>query len=644
MKRLLIAFALLVGFTAFSSIDGDGPLKPVEWKTSFLEIENGEYVLKFTATIDDHWHVYSHAIPEGGPIPTDVTIDEISGLKTQGMLSENGKMVTKYDPNFEMDLKWYDNEVSFSQRFKADSGQIKIKGYLIFMTCDDKQCLPPAYVDFDLNEKDIVKATKDDLEQLGIVQTEKSSFWYLFIGGFLGGLIALLTPCVFPMIPLTVSFFTKQGGSKGSGVGNAILYGVSIIVIYVVIGLLVTAIFGEDALNGLSTNPWLNVAFFILFVVFASSFFGAFEITLPSSWINKADSASNKGGIIGIFFMAATLGLVSFSCTGPIVGNLLVEAATKGAMLGPAVGMFGFSFALALPFTLFALFPGWLNSLPKSGGWLNSVKVVLGFLELGFALKFLSTADQVMHWGILDREVYLAFWIVISILLGMYLLGKLKFSHDSELPFISVTRLFLAIFSFAFAVYLIPGMWGAPLKSISGYLPHMGSQDFIITAGAGSAHSPSRDIVKKNSTGLHCPNGIDCFFDIEQAKEISKKEGKPILLDFTGQGCVNCRKMENSVWLDDKVKDILSNKVILTELYVDDRTDLDEPYLNAEGKKVRTIGDRWAAYQSETYGTQSQPYYVILDSDGNQLSTGRGYNEDIEAYLTWLNEGISKFK
>jgi thiol:disulfide interchange protein DsbD len=424
---------------------------------------------------------------------------------------------------------------------------------------------------------------------------------------------------------------------------DAMIYGLSIIVIYVSLGLGLTAFLGPKALNALSTNVPMNIAFFLLFIVFASSFFGAFEITLPNKWINKADKASNKGGMIGIFFMAFTSALVSFSCTGPIAGTLLVQAASS--QLGPAIGMFGFSLALALPFTLFAMFPGWLNSLPKSGGWLNSVKVVLGFLEVALALKFLSVADLVMHWGFLDREVFISLWIAVAVLLALYLLGKLKFSHDSDLPYISVPRLFMAIVTLSFAVYLLPGLWGAPLKAISGFLPHMGTQDFNITMQHGSSHaSPQRDILKKGSENLHCAHEIDCFFDYEQALAIGREENKPVMIDFTGHGCVNCRKMENTVWVDNAVLEVLRNKVILVELYVDDRTELAETHTTEEGKKLRTVGDKWSEFQSKKFSKQSQPYYVFIDPFTEEvIHGGRAYNEDIPAYLEWLNKGLEMF-
>jgi thiol:disulfide interchange protein DsbD len=544
-----------------------------------------------------------------------------------------------------MDLKWFDTKVVFSKKLIAEGDQFRLVGYLQYMTCDDKQCLPPTYVDVTFTEKDATEGSAITLDNAEAESNKKDSFIWIFLACFAGGLIALLTPCVFPMIPLTVSFFTKQSKNKAEGIRNAVIYGLSIIAIYVTIGLIVTMIFGENALNALSTNPWLNLSFFVLFVIFAASFFGAFEIRLPNKWVNNADQASNKGGLLGIFFMAATLGLISFSCTGPIIGSLLVEAANHGGVAGPAIGMLGFSTALALPFTLFAMFPGWLNSLPKSGGWLNSVKVVLGFLEVALALKFLSVADLVMHWGFLDREVFISLWIAVAVLLALYLLGKLKFSHDSDLPYISVPRLFMAIVTLSFAVYLLPGLWGAPLKAISGFLPHMGTQDFNITMQHGSSHaSPQRDILKKGSENLHCAHEIDCFFDYEQALAIGREENKPVMIDFTGHGCVNCRKMENTVWVDNAVLEVLRNKVILVELYVDDRTELAETHTTEEGKKLRTVGDKWSEFQSKKFSKQSQPYYVFIDPYTEEvIHGGRAYNEDIPAYLEWLNKGLEMF-
>ncbi|RZK80409.1 MAG: thioredoxin family protein [Pedobacter sp.] len=483
---------------------------------------------------------------------------------------------------------------------------------------------------------------------------EQQSLLTIFITGFIGGLAALLMPCIFPMLPLTVSFFTKGSQTKGKAVSRAAFYGLSIIVIYVVLGLLVTVIFGADALNSLSTNGVFNFLFFILLVIFAISFLGAFEITLPSSWVNKMDANSDKGGLAGLFFMAGTLALVSFSCTGPIIGTLLVQAATSGALLGPAVGMFGFSFALAIPFALFAMFPSWLSALPKSGGWLNSVKVVLGFLELALALKFLSNVDLAYHWNWFDREIFLVLWITIFGLMGLYLLGKLKFSHDSPVAFISVPRLMFAIIILAFTVYMIPGLWGAPLRSISAFLPPQATQDFDLytptLTGGNSNHAKAdkKDTAKRKYADLfHAPLNLDVFFDYEEGMAYAKEVNKPVMIDFTGHACVNCREMEANVWPDKAVYDRLSNQLVIIQLYVDDKTDLpkSEQYKSKfSGKQIKTIGNKWSDFQITRYKANAQPYYIILDSEGKDLNEPVGYTPDKAEYEAWLQSGISKFK
>ncbi len=478
---------------------------------------------------------------------------------------------------------------------------------------------------------------------------EKKSLWAIFIAGFLGGFAALLMPCIYPMLPLTVSFFTKKSYSKAKSISQAVIYGLSIIVIYVVLGLLVTVIFGADALNELSTNGVFNLLFFALLVVFAISFFGAFEITLPASWVNKMDDKSQKSsGFSGLFFMAATLALVSFSCTGPIIGTLLVQAASMGELLGPAIGMFGFALALSIPFALFAMFPSWLKSLPKSGGWLNSVKVVLGFLELALALKFLSNVDLAYHWKWFDREVFLVLWIVIFGLLGLYLLGKIRFVHDSELKYLSVPRLFLAIITLSFTVYMIPGLWGAPLRSISAFLPPQATQDFdLYTSSFGNTTtSSSSRKVKKYSDRFHAPLNLDVFFDYEEGLAYAKEVNKPVMIDFTGHACVNCRKMEASVWPDKSVYSRLANDYIIIQLYVDDKTALpeNEQYISAfSGKKIKTIGNKWSDFQASKFNANSQPYYVLLDADEKLLVEPKGADYDPASYLKFLDSGIEKF-
>lgn len=492
-------------------------------------------------------------------------------------------------------------------------------------------------------------------------QKESRSLIGIFILAFLGGFAALLTPCVFPMIPLTVSFFTKQSKTRAKGIANALTYGLAIIVLYTLIGLIITVSFGSDALNAISTNPWLNLAFFVLLVVFAISFFGAFEITLPSKWVNKTDEASNKGGILGIFFMALTLAIVSFSCTGPIIGGLLVEAA-RGGYQGPLIGMFGFSLALALPFALFAAFPGWLNSLPKSGGWLNNVKVVLGFVELAFAFKFLSTADLVWQSGLLKRELFIAIWIGIFILLTLYLLGSFRMPHDSPNEKINVTRLMLAVATLSFTIYLIPGMWGAPLKLISGFPPpafysespggfgggaNSSNASYSSSGSSGSA-SGSSSAVEAGADPEHCPHQLPCFHDFEQGKAYAEEVNKPILLDFTGWGCVNCRKMEANVWSDPRVKEVLREEVVLISLYVDEREKLpeDKRYTSeVTGKKIRTIGNKWSDFQIEHYQSNSQPQYVIIGHNSMEpLNGSTAYDPNVSKYLNWLREGIARFE
>ena len=474
-----------------------------------------------------------------------------------------------------------------------------------------------------------------------------------FLFAFVAGLLALVTPCVFPMIPMTVSFFMKRYSDRKKGIRDAMLYGLSIIAIYLILGVGVSALFGADALNAMSTDPWFNIFFFVLLVVFAASFFGAFELTLPSSWVNKMDRKSDRAGLVGIFFMAFTLALVSFSCTGPFVGTILVEAAVKGNFWGPVVGMAGFAIALALPFTLFALFPGWLSGLPKSGGWLNSVKVVLGFIELAFALKFLSNADMVLDWHLLEREVFIALWVVIFAMMGFYLLGKIRLPHDSPLESISVTRLFLALITLSFALYLVPGIWGAPVKIISAFAP---PTTYSEAASAGGSKETLEILqiepmsVRREPIGLPYretgPQGIPVFTDLEQATTFAKAMNRPILLDFTGKACVNCRKMEADVWSDARVKNLLSNEFVVVELYVDFREKLpeSEQYTTPEGKSIRTVGQKWTDYQIRRFGSNSQPYYVITDPDDRVIAPTRAYDTDVEAYLAWLNEALETFR
>lgn len=499
--------------------------------------------------------------------------------------------------------------------------------------------------------KDSTAAPVADADKALLKKEEKQSLTGIFIAGFIGGLAALLMPCIFPMLPLTVSFFTKGSQTKGKAVSRAMFYGFSIIVIYVVLGLLVTVLFGADALNSLSTNGIFNFLFFILLLIFAISFLGAFEITLPSSWVNKMDANSDKGGLAGLFFMAGTLALVSFSCTGPIIGTLLVQAATSGALLGPAIGMFGFSFALAIPFALFAMFPSWLSALPKSGGWLNSVKVVLGFLELALAMKFLSNVDLAYHWNWFDREVFLVLWIVIFGLMGIYLLGKLKFSHDSPVNFISVPRLLIAIVVLSFTVYMIPGLWGAPLRSVSAFLPPQATQDFdlytaTLTGNSAGPAEKHKEGPHKYADIFHAPLNLNVFFDYEEGMAYAKEVNKPVMIDFTGHACVNCRKMEANVWPDKAVFSKLNNDYVIIQLYVDDKTELPEKEKfksKFSGKAVNTIGNKWSDFQAARFNSNSQPFYVLLGHDGQLLSPPTGANYNAEEYLEFLNNGLKTF-
>lgn len=673
---LLLLLIANVGFTQI--------LKPVKWSFSVNRINDCEAELIFKAKIDKGFHVYSQFLDgNDGPVATTFNFEKSKDCNFIGKVIE-GKPIEEYDPNFEMKLKFFAHEASFRQKIKITNLKaFSIKGYLNYMVCDDTKCLPPEDVDFefkleaasgkscidekekksDINKidtgaiapvsvdslqkdtskveviesnsgaKDIIKADDDE-------KTENKGAWAIFVAGFLGGLLALLTPCVFPMIPLTVSFFTKSSGNRKKGLVNALIYGLSIILIYVTLGMIITLSLGPDALNAMASNAIVNLAFFIIFVVFATSFLGAFEITLPSSWVNKADSASEKGGLIGIFFMAFTLSLVSFSCTGPIIGTLLVQAAVGGNVINPTIGMIGFSSALALPFGLFAAFPGWLNSLPKSGGWLNSVKVVLGLLELALALKFLSNVDLAYHWGILTREVFIALWIVIFSLLGFYLLGKLKFSHDSDTKYISIPKAMFAIIVFGFVVYLIPGMFGAPLKIISGFPPPTFYNEGW-SLGNGSPNDAGEKIIP-GTDPEHCPHNLNCFHDYNLALAYAKEVKKPLMVDFTGWSCVNCRKMEDNVWVDPRVLERLNKDYILVSLYVDDKTSLPEAEKHISkttGNKIKTIGNKWSDMQTERFGTNSQPYYVLLDANEQMLNKPTGYDPDIEKFIAFLDEG-----
>ncbi|MBU9950236.1 thioredoxin family protein [Bacteroides xylanisolvens] len=688
--RKIISF-LLLSFVVYAL---QAQIKdPVKFKTELTPLSDTEAEVVFTAAIDKGWHVYSTDLGDGGPISATFNVDNKSGVELVGKLKPVGKEVATFDKLFEMKVRYFENTAKFVQKVKFTGGAYAIEGYLEYGACDDESCLPPTQVPFkfsgvakagnaaatkteqskaeqpeqkvvdkaDKKEEATSVASKDssammelvpattteaatdiqpavasselwkpvisDLQALGEEHGQEDMSWiYIFITGFLGGLLALFTPCVWPIIPMTVSFFLKRSKDKKKGIRDAWTYGASIVVIYVALGLAITLVFGASALNALSTNAIFNILFFLMLVIFAASFFGAFEIRLPSKWGNAVDSkAESTTGLLSIFLMAFTLSLVSFSCTGPIIGFLLVQVSTTGSVVAPAIGMLGFAIALALPFTLFALFPSWLKSMPKSGGWMNVIKVTLGFLELAFALKFLSVADLAYGWRLLDRETFLALWIVIFALLGFYLLGKIKFPHDDDDNKVGVTRFFMALISLAFAVYMVPGLWGAPLKAVSAFAPPMQTQDFNLY---------------KNE--VHAK-----FDDYDLGMEYARLNGKPVMLDFTGYGCVNCRKMEAAVWTDPKVSDLINNDYVLITLYVDNKTPLTEPVKiieNGTERTLRTVGDKWSYLQRVKFGANAQPFYVLLDNQGKPLNKSYAYNEDIPKYIEFLQTGLENYK
>ena len=654
----------------------------VSWTRTVEDNGPTEKTIVFTATIKDGWHLYATDLPAGGPTPTQLIVDKLGGAELVGTLTANTKPVEKFDPNFDMKLRFFSGKVVFRQKIRiTDAKKFAFEGAIRHMACNDEKCLPPSNWEFTVQVKELGKlseaapatstetpAPQEATPSVGELSADSAasapdtlsvdqgmakdavsdlwapvipelkaygdkaltqadgSLWMLLVGGFLGGLVALVTPCVWPMIPMTVSFFLKRSKDRKKGIRDAILYGISIIVIYVALGLAVSAAFGASALNDLATNAYFNTAFFLLLVFFAISFFGAFELVLPASWTNKMDEkADSASGIVSIFFMAFTLSLVSFSCTGPIIGTLLVQAATSSSgILAPAIGMLGFALALALPFTLFAIFPNLLQSMPKSGGWLNSVKVVLAFIELALALKFLSVADLAYGWRILDREVFLALWIVIFTLLGLYLIGKIRFPHDTPQEKTPIPMLFLAIASFAFALYMVPGLVGAPLRAISAFSPPLSTQDLNLYKGEVHAQ----------------------FSDYETGMAYAKQVGKPVIIDFSGYGCVNCRKMEASVWTDANVKATLDNDYVLITLMVDEKTALPETIeVEEAGKKVklRTIGDKWSYLQRMKFGANAQPFYVLLDNEGKPLASSYAYNEDVPAYMDFLKSGLAEY-
>ncbi len=695
VKQIIVFFLFI-----FSSLSLFAQMQePVKWSFSQKQISDNEVLLQFKANVENHWHLYTQYFDEGGPMRLVFNFKESDKYKRIGKVKESPKPTKVYDKIFKIDVQYYDKQGVFTQKIKVLSDKdFVLKGEIEGQACSDADgnCVP-LYPEFQFKIKGVAQKDKaehnaaDDEQTKDSEQTQEAdsadttssdldtastsipdsnsgdeqpasvpvsnassdvnlgdgSLWMLFWISFLAGLLAILTPCVFPMIPMTVSFFMKGGENKVKGRFQALFYGVSIILIYTVIGTIIAVTLGVNFANFLSTHWLPNILFFIIFMLFAASFLGMFEITLPSWLVNKSDSQVDKGGFGAPFFMAFTLVLVSFSCTGPLVGAILVKSA-GGEVLEPIIGMLGFSLAFALPFTFFAFFPSWLNNLPKSGGWLNSVKVVLGFIEMALGLKFLSVADQTYHWGILDREIYIAIWIVLAILLGLYFLGKLKFAHDSDLPYISVPRFTMALITLSFAVYLIPGMFGAPLKALSGYLPPLSSHDFNVAQIVRDNQSGESKLVEKPKYAkfLHLPHGIKGYFDYEQALRVSKKTGKPIFLDFTGHGCVNCREMEANVWSDARVMNMLKNDYIVVALYVDDKAELakNEWVTDSEGNVKKTLGRKNAYFQISRFGVNAQPYYVLLDSEGKQLVKPRAYNLDVDEFVEFLEAGKAAAK
>lgn len=666
MKKLSsFLLLLLVVFTTQAQIQ-----EPVKFKTELKTLSGAEAEIVFTGTIEAGWHVYSTDLGDGGPISATFNVDKISGAEMVGKLTPRGKEVSSFDKLFEMKVRYFEKTAQFVQKIKFTGNDYSIEGYMEYGACNDENCLPPTQVPFKLSGKaavtaatsvketpaasveepvasvsdsiiepaatavtpavgsiDLWKPVINDLKKFGEANSQEDMSWiYIFITGFLGGLLALFTPCVWPIIPMTVSFFLKRSKDKKKGIRDAWTYGASIVVIYVALGLAITLIFGASALNALSTNAVFNILFCLMLIVFAASFFGAFELTLPAKWSTAVDSkAEATSGLLSIFLMAFTLSLVSFSCTGPIIGFLLVQVSTTGSVVAPAIGMLGFAIALALPFTLFALFPSWLKSMPKSGGWMNVIKVTLGFLELAFALKFLSVADLAYGWRILDRETFLALWIVIFALLGLYLLGKIKFPHDDDDTKVSVPRFFMALISLAFAIYMIPGLWGAPLKAVSAFAPPMKTQDFNLYTNE-----------------VHAK-----FDDYDLGMEYAHQHNKPVMLDFTGYGCVNCRKMELAVWTDPKVSSIINNDYVLITLYVDNKTPLTEPVKiteNGTERTLHTVGDKWSYLQRVKFGANAQPFYVLIDNEGKPLNKSYAYDEDISKYIDFLQTGLENYR
>lgn len=703
MKRTKLITTFL--FLLFSFTWAQAQMQqPVKVQTQLKEVSATEAEIIFNATIADGWHMYSTKVIKDGPIAASFHTDKLSGAKLEGSLRAVGNEIRKYEDMFGTEVYFFEKKAQFVQQLQLTGGAWSVEGYMQYGACNDQNCTPPTNVEVNFhgtskvslstdkgtgakgkdekagkNSDEIAAKSSNKATELTSETREKlladeetavsdsvtndtaggysiglsdsfdeglwrpviaqlqaldadgeanaagSSLWKIFLLGLVGGLVALVTPCVWPIIPMTVSFFLHRSEDKKKGIRDAWLYGASIVVIYVTLGLLITALFGASALNNMATNAVFNIFFFLLLVVFAASFFGAFELTLPSSWSSAVDSKAEKtGGLIGIFLMAFTLTLVSFSCTGPIIGFLLVEVSTEGCILAPTIGMLGFAIALALPFTLFALFPTWLKNIPKSGGWMNTVKVVLGFVELAFALKFLSVADLAYGWGLLDRETFLALWIALFGLLGLYLLGKIKFPHDGDETHVGVPRFFLGWLSLAFAIYMVPGLWGAPLKAVSAFAPPMKTQDFNLYA--------SKEVKPQ-------------FMDYEEGMAYAKAQKKPVMIDFTGYGCVNCRKMEAAVWTDDRVASLMTEDYVLIQLYVDEKTALPEPIVvndHDQKRKLRTVGDKWSYLQSHKFGANAQPFYVLLDCEGNPLTKAYGFDENVNHFLSFLRAGLQK--
>ncbi|HJS00446.1 MAG TPA: cytochrome c biogenesis protein CcdA [Flavobacterium sp.] len=679
MRKLLFVLAAFLVFTNINS----QILDPVKWTTKIEQKSEGIFILTFNAVIEKEWHMYSQFTPDGGPLPLEVNFKNQTGNYSLIGKAKESKTKTAFNDIFEVNETFFEGKAQIQQEIKLTNPKLKtVEVVLNYQACKEVcinlekkfsfQIPAMALTTVSPNQNEVVlenpvqsistvdsvkiDSIQPSLGESNVVIAEKEavsttsensprSIWSIFIIAFLSGFAALLTPCVFPMIPMTVSFFTKQSKTRARGIRNAIIYGISIIVIYVLLGILVTGIFGADALNALSTNVWFNLVFFVLLIVFAASFLGAFEIMLPNSWANKVDNQADKGGIIGIIFMALALAVVSFSCTGPIVGTLLVEAASNGGF-APIIGMLGFSLALALPFMLFALFPGWLQSLPKSGGWLNTVKVFLGFLELALAFKFLSNADLVLQLHILEREVFLAIWIAIFGSLALYLFGKINLPHDTPVVRISVGRLMTALLVLSFTIYLIPGLWGAPLKMINAFPPPLEYSESPMGLVGSGVKLTKAELPEGAKIG---PHGLVVFDDYENGLAYAKKVNKPIMLDFTGFACVNCRKMENNVWSDAKVLPILRDKIVLISLYVDDKRDLpkEQQFISpSTGAEIETIGDKWTDFMISKYKTNTQPLYVLTDLEGNNLNTAKPTISyvGIEEYYDWLNAGIAKFK